>query len=45
MESLHHYDDHNLEGKVADLFAEGLSLDEAEKKAKENLPSIVRLSW
>ncbi|WP_256973673.1 hypothetical protein [Brevibacillus brevis] len=39
-ESLHHHVDHNLEAKVADLVAEGLSLDEAVKKAKENLPSI-----
>ncbi len=30
----------NLEAKVADLVANGLSLDEAVKKAKANLPSI-----
>ncbi|MFF2530155.1 permease prefix domain 1-containing protein [Brevibacillus sp. NPDC058079] len=30
----------NLEAKVADLVADGLSLDEAVKKAKANLPSI-----
>ncbi|MGK5506837.1 hypothetical protein [Brevibacillus formosus] len=29
-----------MEAKVADLVANGLSLDEAVKKAKANLPSI-----